>query len=174
MKLPAVLATACMVARCAFIWCQLDNDNKVSAIAFRTECCLMSYCTSDAKAKRRKGIANRFPGRRRWVMDSASQRSGGGRRLTLLVYRRVSHWSMRRRASVRPSVRPSRLYHVAVASTGAELRCLSVSSWWPVCRPTRISDGYWLLVGWCPAAAAEDVYDQVYHWEHSAAGCDVM
>ena len=44
----------------------------------RKERRLMSYCTSDADAERRKGTANRFPGRRWSVMDSASNRSGDG------------------------------------------------------------------------------------------------
>ena len=107
-------------------------------------------------------------------MDSASNWSYGDavRRLAA-VGLPAARWCMRRRVCVCPSD-GSRLYRVAYT---AELRRLSGSSWWPVCRPTRISDGYWLLAGWCPVAAAaaadadattaQDVDVQVYHCGHS-------
>jgi len=111
-------------------------------------------------------------------MDSASNRSGVGRRLAAVGLHTPGPLMYAASCVRRDRITPLSpcLASTSLASTAAnddaELRCLSVSSWWPVCRPTRISDVYWLLVGWCPVAAVLLLRlhktIQVYHCEHSS------
>ena len=112
----------------------------------RKERRLMSYCTSDADAERRKGTANRFPGRRWWVMDSASKRGGEGggggwpaddwrllvyaRRPLMYAASRVLHDRIESLSPPPPP--PPQNYAVYLFHLDGR----------PFCRPTRISDGY--------------------------------